>query len=85
MSLETIVDIVTVDTDPVKYNVECLICDKFVAADTEDGESLESIAAEHLLTHQNQALPKLAPLSDDGAAVGVASSHLNVVPAVLLE
>ena len=53
MSLETIVDIVTVDTDPVKYNVECLICDKFVAADTEDGESLESIAAEHLLTHQN--------------------------------
>lgn len=85
MSLETIVDIVAVSTNPVKYNVECLICDDFISSETEDGDSLEPIAAEHLLTHSNQARPKLAPLSDSGVFVGVASSHLKVVPAVLLD
>ena len=85
MSIETYVDIVAVRTNPVKYNVECLVCDTFIADDTEDGDSLEAIATEHLRSHQLQAFPKLAPLSDCGAAVGVASSHLNVVPAVLLE
>jgi hypothetical protein len=53
MSLETIVDIVAVSTNPVKYNVECLVCDTFISEETEDGDSLEPIAAEHLLTHSN--------------------------------
>ena len=52
MSLETYVDIVAVSTDPVKYNVECLICDKFISEDTEDGDSLDSIVVEHLSSHQ---------------------------------
>lgn len=53
MSLETIVDIVAVSTNPVKYNVECLVCDALISEETEDGDSLEPIAAEHLLTHSN--------------------------------
>ena len=52
MSLETYVDIVAVSTNPVKYNVECLICDSFITNDTEDGDSLEAIADEHLHSHQ---------------------------------
>lgn len=52
MSLETLVDIVAVSTNPVKYNVECLICDDLIADETEDGDSLESVATEHLLSHQ---------------------------------
>lgn len=53
MSLETLVDIVAVDTNPVKYNVECLICDSLISDDTEDGESLEQIAKDHLLSHNS--------------------------------
>ena len=52
MDLETYVDIVAVGTNPVIYNVECTICDKFLVEDTEDGDSLEPIAAEHLKLHQ---------------------------------
>ena len=52
MSIETVVDIVAVSTNPVTYNIECLICDKLIANDTEDGDSLEPVAAEHLLSHQ---------------------------------
>lgn len=53
MSLETIVDIVAVSTNPVMYNIECLICDSLITSDTEDGDSLEPIAQEHLLSHQS--------------------------------
>jgi hypothetical protein len=53
MSLETYVDIVAVSTNPVKYAVECLVCDSLISDESEYGESLEPFAQEHRLTHQN--------------------------------
>ena len=51
MSLETHVDIIAVGTNPVLYNIECLICDKFITEDTTDGDSLDSLVEEHKKSH----------------------------------
>ena len=46
------VTIVSVDSDPVLYNIDCSICDDLVAEDTEHGDSLEPLVQAHILSHQ---------------------------------
>ena len=78
-------EIVAVDFSPTKWAVFCELCDSYVGEPTTDGDEAETLESAHLLSHQNQARPKLAPLSDCGAAVGVESSQLNVEPAVFFD
>ena len=43
--------IVSVDSGPVLYNIDCTACDDLVAEDTEDLASLELLVEPHLRSH----------------------------------
>ena len=45
------VTIVSVDTNPVLYNIDCSICDDLIAEDTENGDSLEPLVKAHIISH----------------------------------
>ena len=49
--VDTPVVVVSVSTNPVKYVVDCELCNCFVSDETEDGDSLDLIVKEHEATH----------------------------------